>query len=86
MIEAEYLRDLGETTLERLRVLHLRFTGNGDTRYIMHALFGFPNRCLICAKPLRWELGKVPDDVDPWFCAGHCPICMNDAELFDDYD
>lgn len=79
----DYLRDLGETVLERLRLLHSTYDDTGKTRDVMCSLFGVPTRCLVCAKPLGWKPAteRVPNDVDPWFCSEHCPICFNDDEL-----
>lgn len=77
----EYMRDLGETVLERLRVLHSTYDDTGIIRDVMLTLFGDPERCLVCAKPLgKWERA-IPNDVDPWFCSAHCPICASDEEL-----
>ena len=79
-IMTEYLQDLGETVLERLRLLHCTYDSTGRIRDVMTSLFGVPVRCLICARPLKWEK-QIPNEVDPWFCAEHCPICLNDEEL-----
>ena len=78
------MRDLGETTLERLRMLHANYSDDGRTRDVMTALFGQPEQCLVCAEPLEWGGKRIPDDVDPWFCGEHCPICSTDEELMED--
>ena len=72
---------LGESVLEHLKREHSRYDDNGTTRDRMLALFGFPKACLVCAKPLLWEnRDDVPNDVDPWFCSGCCPICHDPSE------
>ena len=77
---SNYLRDLGETVLEQLRILHSTYDDTGLIRDIMTGLFGQPEQCLVCAAPLGWEK-QPPNDVDPWFCSQHCPICLSDDEL-----
>ena len=76
-----YLESLGESVLEALRTLHSQYDGTGATRDKMLAVFGFPRQCLVCAKPLLWMgTGDISNDVDPWFCSDHCPICETSIE------
>ena len=76
----KYLRKLGETVLDRIMVLHRTYDSTGMTRDTMLALFGEPRFCLICGKPLDWET-NTPNDVDPWFCSQHCPVCNRNEKL-----
>jgi hypothetical protein len=80
MASRDYLQDLGETTLEGLGRLHATYDSTGIIRDAMRAMFGDPVRCLVCACPLHWDR-EPPNDIDPWFCMGHCPVCLNDEEL-----
>lgn len=78
----DYLANLGKSTLSALRKLHCNYSRNGATRDTMLSLFGEPRACLVCAKPINWDTrGGVPDDVDPWFCLGCCPICDSSLGL-----
>ena len=70
----KYYRKLGITTLKRLKELHSTYDDRGIIRNAMSVLFGEPTQCLICGEPLVWKR-QVPNDVDPWFCEKHCPIC-----------
>ena len=69
-----YLECLGESVLERMRILHATYDSTGQIRATMLALFGEPEHCLVCAKPLNWER-EPPNDIDPWFCSDCCPVC-----------
>ena len=70
----KYNRELGITTLKGLKKLHSTYDDTGMIRDTMTTLYGEPTGCLICGKALVWTR-KVPNDVDPWFCEKHCPIC-----------
>ena len=73
----------------RLRYQRMKYDtyGEGSTKEAMLTFFGYPHQCLICDKPLDWEnkaagdindpfnRDHIPDDIDPWFCMNHCPVC-----------
>jgi hypothetical protein len=70
----EYHQKLGESTSDALRILHATYADDINAK--MLAIFGRPDHCLVCSKPLDWGNSRIPSDIDPWFCNGHCPICM----------
>lgn len=80
----QFYASLGESVLEHLKRLHSSYDSTGATKAAMAGVFGLPKRCLVCAKPLAWrDMDDVPNDVDPWFCGGCCPICydITDEEI-----
>ena len=77
----KYLRAIGETVLDRLLILHSTYDDTGMIRDTMIALFGEPRFCLICAESLRGKSKYIPNDVDPWFCSRHCPVCSDGEKL-----